>query len=274
MTHKRITFIGAGNMARAIIGGLIADGYPASAIGATDIDPQRLQALTQQFGIHTGTENAEAVREADVIVLAVKPQVLREVAMALAPALGERTLVVSIAAGIQLDSLANWLGGSRPIVRVMPNTPALVGAGAAGLVSNAHVTEADREQAEALMRAVGLTVWLDNETLIDSVTALSGSGPAYVFLLMEAMAEAGEKLGIAPEQARLLTLQTVMGAAKLALESDVDAATLRRQVTSPGGTTEAAFKVFESRELKAIVSEALQAAATRSDELARMFGGN
>jgi pyrroline-5-carboxylate reductase len=274
MHQQRIVFIGAGNMARAIIGGLVNDGYPAAAIGAADVDATRLRELGERFAIHTGTDNAAAVAAADLVVLAVKPQVLRGVARELAPALKPDALIVSIAAGIRLGSLGAWLGDQRPIVRVMPNTPALVGSGASALVANPHVGSAGRERAEAVLRAVGLTVWLEDEALLDAVTALSGSGPAYVFLLMEAMEQAGVALGLPAAQARLLTLQTVLGAARLALESDVDPATLRRQVTSPGGTTQAALEVFEAGGFAALVHRALNAANTRSGELAAQYGAD
>ncbi len=261
-------------MARAIIGGLIADGYQADSIGACDIDAEKLRELTERFAVHTSTDSCSAVRQSDIVVLAIKPQQIQAVATALSSDLGApQPLVISIAAGIPLASLAAWLGAEVPIVRVMPNTPALVGSGAAALIANKRVNAEQREQAEAIVRAVGLTVWVDTEALMDTVTALSGSGPAYVFLLMEALEQAGTALGLPAEQARILTLQTVMGAAKLALEADVPPATLRQQVTSPGGTTERALAVLEEAGLRDIFERALAAAKARSTELADEFGG-
>jgi pyrroline-5-carboxylate reductase len=273
MDRQRITFVGAGNMARAIIGGLIADGYPAACIGATDIEPDKLRELSERFGIHTATDNRAGVEPAEVVVLAVKPQAIRAAALALKPTLGQRPrLFISIAAGIPLRALGRWLGETVPIVRAMPNTPALVATGAAALCPNSHVSSADRQTAEAILRAVGLAVWIEDEALMDPVTALSGSGPAYVFLLIEAMERAGIDLGLSPEHARLLTLQTVLGAARLAMESDADPAALRRQVTSPGGTTERALQSFEQGGFGALVARAISAANVRSRELAEQYG--
>ncbi|MNT13820.1 Pyrroline-5-carboxylate reductase [compost metagenome] len=196
---------------------------------------------------------------------------MKSVCQALAPSLEEGQLVVSIAAGITCASLAAWLG-PRPIVRCMPNTPALVGQGASGLYANAEVSAAQREQAEELLSAVGIALWLDEEKLVDAVTAVSGSGPAYFFLLIEAMTAAGVKLGLPRETAAKLTLQTALGAAHMAVNSDVDAAELRRRVTSPAGTTEAAIKSFQANGFEALVEQALGAAAHRSAEMAEQLG--
>jgi pyrroline-5-carboxylate reductase len=273
MRHQHITFIGAGNMAHAIIGGLLADGYRAACLGACDIDPEKLQALAQQYDIRTGTDNVAAVAQSDIIVLAVKPQILHRVAVAIAPACRERQpLVISVAAGIPISALERWLGPESAIVRTMPNMASLIGAGAAALCSNARVSNTQREQAEAILRAVGLAIWVEQEALLDTVTALSGSGPAYVFRLMEALETAAVDLGLPADQARLLTMQTVFGAAKLALESDLGPGALRRQVTSPGGTTERALAEFERGGFATLVAAAVGAARNRAAELAVEYG--
>lgn len=273
MTHPTIGFIGAGNMAASLIGGLVAQGFNPQRLFAADPNTAALQALAGQHGIQPCADNAAVVAQAEVLVLAVKPQVMKAVLAELAPAVqARRPLVISIAAGISIASLCQWLGGELPVVRCMPNTPALVQRGASGLYANAQVSPAQRAQAEAILQAVGIALWLDSEAQIDAVTAVSGSGPAYFFLLMEAMTAAGEQLGLAPATARALTLQTALGAAEMAVTSDVDAAELRRRVTSPGGTTERAIAHFEQSGLLDIVAGALQAAAVRSQELSEQLG--
>lgn len=275
MRSKHITFIGAGNMARAIIGGLLADGYDPTGIGACDIDTGKLQALAQQFGISIETGNSAAVARSDIVVLAVKPQVLHEVALGIAAACQARKpLVISVAAGIPISALERWLGAELAIVRTMPNVAALIGAGAAALCANDRVTTTQKEQAEAILRAAGLTLWVATEQLLDTVTALSGSGPAYVFRMMEALEAAAVAQGLAADQARLLTLQTVFGAAKLALESNLDPGALRRQVTSPGGTTERALAIFDAGDFAGLVRQAVDAARRRAAELAAEFGAD
>ncbi|MEK1908371.1 MAG: pyrroline-5-carboxylate reductase [Pseudomonas sp.] len=271
MTHPRIAFIGAGNMAASLIGGLLAQGIPASHIRASDPGAEQRAKVAAEYGIELFESNAEAIASADVIVLATKPQVLKSVCQALAPNLVDGQLVVSIAAGISCASLATWLG-SRPIVRCMPNTPALLRQGVSGLYANAEVSASQRQQAEQLLSAVGLALWLDQEQQIDAVTAVSGSGPAYFFLLIEAMTAAGERLGLPRTIAAQLTQQTALGAARMAIESDVDASELRRRVTSPNGTTEAAIKTFQAGGFEALVQHALDAAANRSAELAEQLG--
>jgi len=264
-----ITFIGAGNMARSLIIGLLQDKANV-LLRVADPDPQQLDAIRQHWpDVQATQDNAEALQGADVVVLAVKPQVMREVLEPLAD-LAQRTrpLVISIAAGIREAALNQWLGGNLPIVRCMPNTPALVQTGATGLVANAQVSQAQRNLAESILRAVGITVWFAEEASIDSVTAVSGSGPAYFFLVMEAMQTAAQNLGMSAEDAQLLVVQTALGAARLALESGEPAAELRRKVTSKGGTTEAALKVLNDGGLPALFEQALQAAAKRSRELA------
>ncbi len=271
MTHPRIAFVGAGNMATSLIGGLIARAVPAARISASEPFAEQRERVAREHGIAVFEDNAAAVAGADIVVLAVKPQVMKEVCLALAPALPADALVVSIAAGIPCASLERWLG-AKAIVRCMPNTPALLREGASGLYANARTSVAQRAQAEALLEAVGLALWLDEEAQIDAVTAVSGSGPAYFFLLMEAMTAAGERLGLSAESASLLARQTALGAARMALASDVDPAELRRRVTSPKGTTEAAIKTFQAGGFEALVEQALQAAAHRSAELAEQLG--
>jgi pyrroline-5-carboxylate reductase len=271
MNHFSIGFIGAGNMAASLIGGLVTCGFAPQQLCAADPNLAGLQALAQQHGIHACADNAEAASRADVLVLAVKPQVMKAVLTELAPSIKPGQLLISIAAGISMASMEQWLGGSPAIVRCMPNTPALVRQGASGLVANAQVSTAQREQAEAILKAVGIALWLDDEAQIDAVTAVSGSGPAYFFLLMEAMIAAGEKLGLAQDVAQALTLQTALGAAQMATASDVAPAELRRRVTSPGGTTERAIAHFEQQNLRGIVESALQAASARSQELSEQL---
>ncbi len=275
MADSTLTFIGGGNMAGSLIGGLIADGWSPGRIQVADPDPARISQLTERFSVITTRDNSEAIASADAVVLAVKPQILHEVTVQIAPAIRQyQPVVISIAAGIRETALRDWLGEGTAIVRCMPNTPAVVQSGATALYANARVSEEQRSLAESVLRAVGLALWVDDEAQMDAVTALSGSGPAYFFLFMEALQAAGTELGLPADTARLLTLQTAFGAAKMALESREDAASLRRQVTSPGGTTERAIEVFTQEALPAMILKALQAAAGRSRELADEFGGN
>jgi pyrroline-5-carboxylate reductase len=273
MTNQ-IAFIGAGNMAGALIGGLLADGVPPHRLIATDPSAEKCAALSAATGIRTLQDNRAAAAEAQTIVLAVKPQVLREVANELAPLVQEnQPLVISIAAGIGCASLEAWLGGEAALVRTMPNTPAMIQSGATVLFATNAVSDDQREQAESLMRAVGLTQWIDDESLMDAVTALSGSGPAYFFLVMEAMEDTARELGLAPQTARLLTLQTALGAARMALESSDPPETLRARVTSPGGTTERAIATLEDGGLRDLFARALKAASDRSREISADLGG-
>jgi pyrroline-5-carboxylate reductase len=260
-------------MTGSLVGGLIADGWKPARIHVADPDPQQTKRLARRFSVATTANNPEAVDSADAVILAVKPQVIRGVAEELAPIIArDHPLVISIAAGIRETSLREWLGEEAAIVRAMPNTPALVQSGATALFANPAVSENQRNLAESILRAVGLVVWVDDEGMMDVVTALSGSGPAYFFLLMEALTSAGNRLGLPQDTARLLALQTAFGAAKMALESADDAAQLRRRVTSPGGTTERAIGEFQKNNFEGIVLQALQAAADRSRELATEFG--
>ena len=274
MKDVTIAFIGGGNMARSLIGGLLADGMPPQNIWVADPNEATLRDHQQRFTVHTTADNVEAAHRAQVVVLAVKPQIAKTVAQALAPAVqDQRPLVISIAAGIRESDLRAWLGEDTAIVRTMPNTPALVGSGATALFANPAVNKEQKNLAESILRAVGMTLWVDDEGLMDAVTALSGSGPAYFFLIMEAMEDAGHRLGLPQDTARLLTLQTAFGAAKMALESNEELSALRQRVTSPGGTTERAVKVLQEHRLEAVFDEALRAAHQRSVELATMFGG-
>ena len=273
MTFPFLSFIGGGNMARSLVGGLIADHWPVDRIHVTDPSADALTRLAA-LGVGTGSDNTAAVAAADVVVLAVKPQTMAAVARELAgPVQARRPLVISIAAGIRTAALGRWLGGDVALVRCMPNTPALVQGGATALFANTQVTAAQRDVAETVLRTVGLTLWLDDEEQMDAVTALSGSGPAYFFLVIEALQAAGERLGLPPDSARLLTLQTAFGAAKMALGSDADAATLRRHVTSPGGTTERALQTLETGGIRDLLGQAVEAARDRSRELADELGG-
>jgi len=234
-----------------------------------DPDPETRERLAREAGICVYEDNQRVVETCDVVVLAVKPQVLKSVAMALEP--GARP-GQTVAAGIRTDSLERWLGGEVAIVRAMPNTPALVQAGASALYATPRVSGAQREAAESILRAVGLVQWIEDEALMDTVTALSGSGPAYFFLVMEAMEQAAVKLGLPLETARLLTVQTAFGAAKLALEIEEEPAVLRENVTSPGGTTEAALKTLQAGGLGKLFEEAITAARDRAVELADKLG--
>ncbi len=271
MSKTRIAFIGAGNMAASLIGGRRAQGLEAAQIRASDPGAEQRAKIHAEHGIEMFENNAQAVEGADVVVLAVKPQAMKAVCEALKPSLKPEQLVVSIAAGITCASMNNWLG-AQPIVRCMPNTPALLRQGVSGLYATAEVSAEQRQQAEQLLSAVGIALWLDSEEQLDAVTAVSGSGPAYFFLLIEAMTAAGEKLGLPRETASKLTLQTALGAAHMAVSSDVDAAELRRRVTSPNGTTEAAIKSFQANGFEALVEKALGAAAHRSAEMAEQLG--
>ncbi|HRJ51808.1 MAG TPA: pyrroline-5-carboxylate reductase [Candidatus Thiothrix moscowensis] len=264
-----ITFIGAGNMARSLIVGLLQDQANVS-LRVADPDQNQLDAIRRHWpDVLATTDNQQAMLDADVVVLAVKPQVMCEVAESLRDiAQRGRPLFVSIAAGIREEALNRWLGGNLPIVRCMPNTPALVQAGATGLFANEHTSEEQRSLAESILRAVGITLWFEEESKLDAVTAISGSGPAYFFLVMEAMQAAAEKLGLKAEDAHLLIVQTALGAARLALESNDPPAELRRKVTSKGGTTAAALQVLNDGGLVELFDQALKAAENRSRELA------
>jgi pyrroline-5-carboxylate reductase len=275
MNPVTLAFIGGGNMASSLIGGLIENGFPASSIRVADPIEQTRSSITQRFNVSTFAENETAIDGADVVILAVKPQQLKSVTQSLAPHWQPDALLISIAAGIRMDAIERWLGQpNASIVRAMPNTPSLVRAGATGLCANAHVTHTQHELAESILRAVGLAIWVSDEQQMDAVTAVSGSGPASFFLILEAMQSAGVELGLSEENARLLSLETAFGAAKMALESDESAAVLRQRVTSPGGTTEQALNTFNEGDLKGLFQCALNAAAQRADELANELGND
>lgn len=270
MNNKKIGFIGAGNMARSLIGGLISSGINSDNLYATDPNAEIRNALASDFSIRTFEDNQKLVDECDVIVFAVKPQLLKEVAAPLTAK--DSALYLTIAAGITSESLNTWLGSNKAIVRAMPNTPSLVLSGATGLYANSRVSDEQKEIAESILRAVGIALWVEDENQLDAVTALSGSGPAYFFMVLEAMEQAAEKLGLPAETARLLAIQTGFGATKLALEVKDDPATLRKNVTSPGGTTEQAIKVFEEQGLTDIFEKAMTAARDKAEELAKELG--
>lgn len=277
-------FIGAGNMAYSIVSGLLAAGTDPARLRAADPSADKHAALKALGLSYVGGDNAAAVQGADVIVLAIKPQVMREVCEALAPAVNGEQLVISIAAGVGADSLQDWLGdsaGTPSIVRCMPNTPSLLRAGAAALFAHGSLgdrserndrNEEQRSRAEAILGAVGTTCWVNDEQQLHAVTAVSGSGPAYFFLLMEAMIAESERLGLDAQTATELCAQTCIGAGRMLAEGDVDAAELRRRVTSPGGTTERAIATFLEGDFDALVHSAMRACAERSAELAKELG--
>ena len=270
MNIQKIGFIGGGNMASSLISGLIASGHSPQHLWVSDINPDTLTALAKNLNVHTSASNDAVINEVDVIVLAVKPQTLSTVAKSAAPLIRQKKpLVVSIAAGISQHSLSQWLGADTAIVRCMPNTPALVLTGATALHANTSVTPEQRNLAENIMRSVGIALWVNDESELDAVTAVSGSGPAYYFLLMEAMEKVALDMGLSIETARLLVQQTALGAAKIALESSESPEQLRKRVTSPGGTTQQALTTFEQGGFTELVSKALHAARDRSIEMSK-----
>mgnify|MGYP003675883578 FL=1 len=271
---NNITFIGAGNMASAIIGGLIDSGVAPSTITATAPSDSELAPVKARLGINTNTDNNAAVAEADVVVLAVKPQIMRTICEALRDSVQrQQPLVISIAAGLDADTIDQWLGGNNAMVRCMPNTPSLVGYGASGLYANAKVSDEQRDVATQLMEAVGIVEWVEEEALLDAVTAVSGSAPAYFFLMFEAMEEAAVKLGLPAATARRLAIQTALGAATMAQQSDKDPATLKQNVMSPGGTTERAIQHMEEAQLRTTIADAMQACADRAQAMAKELSG-
>ncbi|MGJ0431006.1 pyrroline-5-carboxylate reductase [Methylobacter sp.] len=270
MKTQKIGFIGGGNMASSLMSGLIASGHSPQQLWVSDINKDQLASLAANLQVNIAPDNETVIQEAEVVVLAVKPQVLRQVAESVAGLIQQKKpLVVSIAAGITQASLSSWLGADTAIVRCMPNTPALVLTGATGLHANRNVTEEQRDLAENIMRSVGISLWVDDESDLDAVTAVSGSGPAYYFLLMEAMEKAAEELGMNKHTARLLVQQTALGAAKIALESSESPEQLRKRVTSPGGTTQRAIETFEQGGFTELVSKAMHAARDRSIEMSK-----
>ncbi|TXL09197.1 pyrroline-5-carboxylate reductase [Methylococcaceae bacterium CS1] len=273
MKTKKIGFIGGGNMANSLISGLIASGHSAQQIWVADSDQEKLSSLATSMHINTSATNDALIAEVDVVVLAVKPQAIAAVIKSSIGSFNKaNVLLVSIAAGINQASLSKWLGADKAIVRCMPNTPALVQTGATGLHANKNVTEEQHDLAENIMRSVGISVWVENESELDAVTAVSGSGPAYFFLLMEAMEKSALELGLSRHTAQLLIEQTALGAARIALESTESPEELRHRVTSPGGTTEQAIITFERGGFTELVRNALQAANDRSISLSKELG--
>jgi pyrroline-5-carboxylate reductase len=272
VTSPKIAFIGAGNMAKAIIGGLIAEGFNPTDISASGPRIETLSQVASDYGISVSTDNATTAAKADVVVLAVKPQLLKEVALGLKDALAHKPLLISVAAGITTASLARWLGDDQAIVRCMPNTPSQLRAGASGLFANDKVSTEQLGTANAILGAVGIVQWVEEEVQLNAVTAVSGSGPAYFFLMMEAMIDAGEALGLSRDCATELTLQTALGAAMLAKGSEYDVAELRRRVTSPKGTTEQAIMSFEQDDIRATYKRAMSACSNRALELSEILG--
>lgn len=267
----KVTFLGGGNMATALIGGLLGKEARADDITVVEISEAARMRLQQRFGVRCHAAPDGEALAGDVLVLAVKPQQMREVCALLKGHVREQ-LIISIAAGLHLADISGWLGGYRHLVRAMPNTPALIGAGMSGLFALPEVPEAGRQMAERILQAAGSTLWVADEAQLDAVTAISGSGPAYVFLLIEAMQAAAGELGFTSAQARQLALKTVLGAAQLAAQSGDDAAVLRERVTSKGGTTEAALKVMEARGVKAGIIAGAQAACAQSRVLGEQLG--
>ena len=270
-SNLKISFIGGGNMATALIGGLAGTLTDGANIHVVDLNADALAKLAQQFGVSTAQQIDAAIAQCDVIVLAVKPQQMKEVVAQLQPHLSAQ-LVLSIAAGIRAVDLSRWLNGHTAIVRTMPNTPALIGKGITGMVAMAGVSSAQRDAADAIMRAVGATVWLSDEALIDPVTAVSGSGPAYVFYFIEAMQQAAQEMGLSAEQGNELAIATFVGASQLAAQSSDPVSLLRERVTSKGGTTYAALTSMEAGGVKDGIIAALKAAAARGKELGEEFG--
>ena len=266
-----IAFIGGGNMASCIIGGMLANGFSTQQIRVSDPGEQARANIQETYGIAATSDNHAAVTGADIVILAVKPQVMGPVVSDLAPSLSATSAVVSIAAGIQIADLQRWLGESQAIVRAMPNTPAMVRTGATGLFANPLIKSRQKESIQAIFNAVGIACWVDSEAQIDAVTAVSGSGPAYYFLVMEVMQKIGEELGLSEQTARELTIQTALGAAQMASTGSLDTSQLRQKVTSPGGTTHAAIETFKAGGIEESFRQAMQAALSRAEEMSKEF---
>lgn len=271
INDQRIAFIGCGNMAKSLIGGLVKDGHAPESIMASAPNDEDLSSARQLFHIATTPDNRECIKNAAVIVLAVKPQLLKSVAEEIAMHIQPQQLILSIAAAISEENLRHWLGNkNQPIVRAMPNTAALINCSASLLYANHFVDEELKSSAESLMRAVGMVLWVENEMIIDRITAISGSGPAYFFYFMELMATMAEKYGLTAEAARLIVIQTCLGSARLALESNENLKQLRENVTSPGGITEEVLAVFKEKNLEKIFMDAIEAGRKKSEILNRM----
>lgn len=273
-TSPTISFIGAGNMASAIIGGMLESGFNAANIWVSAPDDGHLQSIRKQFGVSITTDNRHCAQQADMVILAVKPQVMRDVCVDIAPVVqNTRPLMASIAAGLEAATLDEWLGGGMPLVRVMPNTPSLVGKGAAGLYANDQVKDKQKSMVESVFSSIGSALWVEDEALLHAVTALSGSGPAYFFLMLEALEEAATAKGIPGETARKLAIQTMAGAAEMAARSEHDPGQLKRNVMSPNGVTEKAIQAFEDGGLRELVKKAYSAGYERSGEMSKELSG-
>ena len=272
MSNSKIAFIGGGNMARSLIGGMIATGISNQDISVSEPKADLRKKLNEDFGVNASEDNASAAMGADVVVLAVKPQILQEVVTPLGSLVAEaRPLLISVAAGVTSSSIERWVGGQPALIRVMPNTPALIGAGISALYANSNVSDDQRALAAKIVSAVGKTIWIQEERLMDAVTAVSGSGPAYFFYVMQAIYDAAVREGLDTQTARLLTLETALGAARLAVESTEDPGSLQKQVTSPGGTTEAAIRVLNDSGVGDALQKAVSAARERGGELAQLL---
>ncbi|MCN4145072.1 MAG: pyrroline-5-carboxylate reductase [Thiohalomonas sp.] len=281
MINKKIGFIGSGNMAYSLIGGLTSTGMKGQNIWISDHSTEKMTPIASQFSVNMTNSNIELVQSVDIIILAVKPQQLAQVCTEIAASVSKtRPLVISIAAGLLSKDIESWLNENQDkesrlaLVRCMPNTPALVQSGATALFANKQVSHEQKTLAESILRAAGLTLWLENESDMDAVTALSGSGPAYFFLVIDAMEKAGIQLGLTEKTAHLLAIQTAFGASKMALESNDSPETLRKKVTSPGGTTEKAIGILQDGQLEALFAKALEGARDRSIELAQILGND
>ncbi|MCU7940325.1 MAG: pyrroline-5-carboxylate reductase [gamma proteobacterium symbiont of Bathyaustriella thionipta] len=278
MINKKIGFIGSGNMAYSLIGGLNSTGVTGQNIWVSDPNTEKMTPIASQFGVNITNSNVDLVQSVDIVILAVKPQQLAHVCTEIAPVVTKaKPLVISIAAGVLSKDIESWLNpvqSDLALVRCMPNTPALVQSGATALFANKQVSDEQKTLAESILRAAGLTLWLDDESDMDAVTALSGSGPAYFFLVIDAMEKAGVQLGLDEKTAHLLAIQTAFGASKMALESNDSPETLRMKVTSPGGTTEKAIGILQDGQLESLFAKALEGAKNRSIELAQILGND
>ncbi|MBT4836526.1 MAG: pyrroline-5-carboxylate reductase [Methylococcales bacterium] len=274
LENFRICFIGGGNMAESLIAGLINNHCPANNINVSDPNTKQLTKIKEHYSINVFSSNQLAITDADIIILAVKPQIMKEVATGLIDSLKSDQLIVSIAAGITCQNLQTWLPAESPLIRIMPNTPAQVQSGVSALYATPAVNQSQKEMTDIIFKAVGSNVWFDDEHKLHAVTAISGSGPAYFLLMIEAMENAAIDLGLEPDQARELSIKTGLGAAKLAQESTESPALLRENITSPGGTTEQALNQFEQGQLRTLVKQATRAAYEKSIELSEQLGGS
>ena len=269
MQQPKIAFIGAGNMSKALVSGLVGSGYESNKIVIANPSKEKLQYFSESLSVRTTSDNVEAAQQADMIVYAVKPHKVRLISEQLCEVVKQnQPLILSVAAGVKINSMAKWLNYTGPIVRAMPNTPASIGEGCTGLFANTAVSDDQRIVVERIFGSIGVFAWLPKESLLNVVTAVSGSSPAYIFSIMEAMQKAAITMGLDANTASLFTAQSVLGAAKLALKQDNQFAKLREAVTSPQGTTQAALDVFKQQKLDKIIADGMQAAADRAEELA------